>query len=620
MTQKTTNEKGGKLMKKTLSLILAVLMIMATMPMAFAAETLKAANIVDLPTLSYKNADNVVYFGQTLEDAIIINDDEFVKDATGNQVAGHFEFMKPSLVSPVGENIKTNLKFIPDDTSAYTTFNKLFCADRTYTVVATTPLYVDETNDPVVATKDIDKEGKTLSDYTLSGGKMYNPYNATETNLAERKWTWTDPTTTVLESGYYEARFTPIGYTLTTAQVWVQVDKKITETEVSEAPAAIELTYGDVAKYSELTFSGVAVEKGTDKVVEGTFAPNDLWKNTKVKVGTHDVVVAFTPDDTENYYGTECTVTVTVTPAIPTWKDGEAVITVPYGTKIDSSFDWYLNNELDTALKDLLKSWGYKTIDGAEITGDFVPTVGTHEVTANLNLNGTGSQNWQTDTMMTFTLVVEGKTLDCILKPIGSGGYQVINDSLAYNAAKPQGTFTVIGKLSDTVVSENTVKYGEIFKPAENVSGTYTYEIKYNPIENDPFIIADFTSEQNAVCSWKATIDEVEKTFVFGETISLSSDKADFYRWNITDTNGNPIDVVIVSGSLESASVAFTMPDCDIIITSEIKEAGDIGGDIDFGDIDGIDGILDFLRGIIEKIKSVFEKIIEFFQSIGDMS
>ncbi len=493
------------------------------------------------------------------------------------------------------------------------------------------PVLIDPVNDPPVATAV--EAGARLNTSTISGGAVKHP--ETGEILTDAVWKWQSSRTKVNAAGMYPAycAHSSLDYPLM-MDIYVDIIGNAVETEITSVPTIDSITYDGITKLGEIKLNGgVAVEKGTENTIEGVFSlvsnsGNSVADNIP-NAGEYTIKVKFTPNDTEKYLPCEAPITFTVNPAIPTWKDGEAVITVPYGTKINSGFDVYVKNALDDSTGGLLRTWSYKTIDGEEITRDFLPSVGTHEVTADLNLNGTGSQNYQTNTTMTFTLVVEGKTLDCKVSSCYAGGYQVIDSSLDYSATKPQGTFTVIGKLGDKVISENTVKYGEIFETNEVDSGTYVYTMKYNPTQNDPFVIADSTSEFKYLRPWNVSINgEYNYTHKAGDVVNVKTNiLTDFKGWKITDASGNAISVVLVDTSVdpikeigvadgftESSDFYFVMPEGDVVFTAEYKSAGDIG------DIDGIEDISDFFAKIIAWLKGIIEKIITFFKSIGDFS
>ena len=167
---------------KVFSLLMAFLFISVSVPFASAATALSSSNVTQWPTVSYKNADGKMYYGQTQSEGLIINDDEIVLDANGNQVAGHFTFKSPDNIPDVGTDKKLNLTFVPDNTDEYTGFNKMFSSVK-YNVETVTPVFVDEVNDPLVASEV--EAGALLSTSTLSGGKMTNPYNPDEPSVGK---------------------------------------------------------------------------------------------------------------------------------------------------------------------------------------------------------------------------------------------------------------------------------------------------------------------------------------------------------------------------------------------------------------------------------------------------
>lgn len=113
--------KARLISKKLFSLFLVLILTIVSVPVALAAvETLSANNVTQWPTITYKTEDGVIHYGQTFSEAVIINDDEIVLDAMGNQVAGHFEFFTPNQrpTSTPETGTKLNIKFVPDDTTA----------------------------------------------------------------------------------------------------------------------------------------------------------------------------------------------------------------------------------------------------------------------------------------------------------------------------------------------------------------------------------------------------------------------------------------------------------------------------------------------------------------------
>lgn len=252
------------------------------------------------------------------------------------EVPGHFEFTDTSFVPTSSGSQLGNITFIPEDSLAYQGFVVETAWDVVYQVKKTTPVLVDE-NDPPVATRV--EEGAKLSTSTISGGLMKNPYNESETKVAAGEWEWANRRTTVNESGYYEAEFYVKGYELVTMMVYVGINGDIIETSVLELPSIPELTYDGITTWKDITLSGgVAVEKDSTNVVEGTFSISDSWKIKVIEPGSYEIDASFTPNDTETYTKVDCKIPVTVNKAPIKFVDengNEIVpeITVPYGTK-----------------------------------------------------------------------------------------------------------------------------------------------------------------------------------------------------------------------------------------------------------------------------------------------
>lgn len=161
--------------KKLLSILLALMMMLSVVPFYASAEAvaLTTDNVVTWPTTSGE-----IWFGQKLSDGITLNSENALVTsdgtATGTVIPGKWEFIDTEFVpTTAGSSSRANIKFTPDDTTAYSGFEKKSCRDVTYVVNKVTPVFVDESNDPVVAT-DVE-QGATLATSTLSGGQMKTP-------------------------------------------------------------------------------------------------------------------------------------------------------------------------------------------------------------------------------------------------------------------------------------------------------------------------------------------------------------------------------------------------------------------------------------------------------------
>ena len=553
-----------KTMSRALSVLLALILVSVSVPIAFAAETLKASNVTQYPTITYKNPDGKMYFGQTEPEALIINDDEIVTDANGNQVAGHFTFKDDNKLPLSDGTKKLNLTFVPDNPEEYSSFSKKF-SPVTYDVVTTTPVYVDEVNDPLVATEV--EAGALLSTSTLSGAKMINPYNAEEPNILAENWRWSDGQKVVNESGYYEAYFSPIGYNKVTKDVYVRIAGEIPETTITEAPSVPTLTYDGVTTWGDIILEGGKAElKVEGTAVEGIFAVTDYWKTRTVNVGSYEIDVVFTPSDLEAAlpYSLKIPVNVNKAPIKFVDENGEDIvpeITVPYGTKF---------NDISRLLRPFVKGADYTYF----VMGDLSSKVcedGTYTVKATAPDDG---EHYE-DTDLTFKIVVEKKKLNP--KLYSASGKLYINDNSA--VYHPTGTFTLeytIDGVEQTPITG--IKYNTHFDWNPTKSGDYEYTIIYNEAaEKEYFIIDDFTTNSTIALTWgfKATGMPAAETYKYGSAVSYTAPAIDetksdkpyyvFSEWS--EVKG----IEMTDEQKSNPEVSFTMPDNDVELKASYK-------------------------------------------------
>ncbi len=638
MAKKENLHKGDLIMRKTLSLILAVLMIVATMPIAFAAESLKETNVSKWPTVTSPSEDGYFYFGQKIGD-ITVNDDEVVLDSAGNQVAGHFEITsKATTKLAVGENKKLSIKFIPDS-SEYSGFTKL-SSPVTYTCKMATPVFIDEANDPVVATEA--EIGRALSVSTLSGGAMCNPWDSTA-DLSSYSWEWKEPDVIVENDGFYTAIFKAYykSYNPVEKEVYVTVKaaEKI-DTEFNQISSPI-YAYNTVTTWGDVIITGSVVERGTANVVDGTFAITNKTLTSILRVGTYDdVTVTFTPNDSEKYIGCETTTTVTVTKGTPALKDGVVpTVTGSYGeltymsniiprytTAADSEFTVVPCNEA-----------------GESLVGTILP-IGTHSLKAKLTPKKTNT-NWEEATL-DFIYVVT--PIDATFERVE---YNYKTGALKgyVNSRELNGTADIF--IGDELVAEGLdLPFAINWTPADtSKDGVYNLKLVYNAPagEAENAVITEpyetqilFKAKRAITVKHEQIILKVNNssynpnnTFA-GDTIHLDT-MSGFLYWEITDVNGNSVldKLEVTVNTTESKYFQFKMPEYDIIINAvhdfdllppeeEKPDDGENGGGILDGitDIDGIDGFFEWIANLFAKIKAFFEKIIAFFQGIGDMT
>ena len=606
--------------KKLLSILLALMMMLSVVPFyASAAEKLTAtANVESYPTLSYKTADGKMYYGQTLEEALIINDDEVVRDAAGNQVAGHFEFRKPEYIPTPGTDIKLDIIFVPDDEDAYTSFTKLR-SSLVYTVEAVILVPVDE-NDPVPVASEVEP-GALLSTSILSGGVLTNPHNPNEPNLLATEWIWSpslNPAskTVVSSSGYYTAQFAPAGYDVITVQVYVKVASAIPETSIVEYPTVPELTYNPNVTWADIELTGgKAVIKGTDTQIEGTFTIKDNRLTGTPNPNNTQIEVVFTPANAEEALPYEFTIPVKVNPAPISFKGND-------GNFIVDGFEFEvepgtLMRDVQSYLMDYL-NYPPQSVIGVEDKNSYAENGRTYKLTVQHdNPNYVGTE-------VSFTV----KFKEVEFTPTFKSGY--LNSAIDCGDYSPAGTFTV--SLDDKEIA--VVKENEQFTYTVENSGDYVLSAKYNPVENDYFVIADATKTVNV--KLQRTVNRINCTsnggliVTYGDTVEISANAnaENFDRWVITDASGNEVDLGI---DLTQLNISFTMPDYDITVEAKAKSGSgttDGGFDIDniFGNLGDLtegdsDNIFEnIINNLVAFFKNIINTIKNFFRGIGDMT
>ncbi len=604
--------------KKLLSLLLALMMMLSVVPFYASAApiALTVANVTEWPT-----AVGEMYVGQIVGEHITITGGEVRYDADGDGVLedteivpGHFEHFNATLsISLASDASKANIKFVPDDSTAYSGFNKLMSTDVTYVVKKTTAVLMDETNPPVATPI---KEGQTLSESIISGGTMKNPYNE-KLNLSSKVWSWVEPTQVITESGEYLAKWEgdTRAYEDITDYIYVEVEKDQKATALKTMPV-VNFDYNPDLTWGTYEFAGAtAVVYGTDTEVPGTFSIIDSWSHIVPGAGAYEVEVVFTPDDTENYIGFTTKVPVQIkTIPISFGEDHK-------GTSIDDPFVYEV--EPGTTVRDAFPKGylNYPTPSVVEIedANSYVENGGVYKVTVlnYTNTNYTGSEAY-----------VKFVFKDVEFTPTFKSGY--LNSAIDCGDYSPAGTFTVSLDGKEIAV----VKENEQFTYTVENSGDYVLSAKYNPVENDYFVIADATKTVNV--KLQRTVNRINCTsnggliVTYGDTVEISANATteNFDRWVITDASGNEVDLGV---DLTQLKITFTMPDFNITVEAKTKSgSGTTDGGFDLDDIFGNLGdltegdsdnpIVNIFNNIIAFFKNIITTITNLFRSIGDAS
>ncbi|MBQ4349096.1 MAG: hypothetical protein IJC79_05710 [Clostridia bacterium] len=604
--------------KKIISLLLALMMMLSVVPMyASAAEpiALTEANVTVWPTVSGE-----IYYGQKINEGITLSGGEIQYE--GTVVPGHFEFVEPELRTNLGI---PNLKFVPDDTTSYSVSEIGYAWDLMFTINKTTPVLVDA-NDPPVATE-VSAAGTLLGKSKISGGQVMNPYYPEESSVLGYTWSWVNRREPVTKSGYYEAQLGGGSYNTITTMIYVKIAGDTPETSIVETPTIPELNYNPDITWADVPLTGGKAVINDNEEVTGTFAISETWKDKVPAIGSYNVSVVFTPDDLTKASIYTMIIPVTVNPAPIKFVDENGAeivpeITVDYGTEVGDYINLFkgfatnCNETLRFILADEVKN--------------AVPTVGTHEyeVTAATFKTVGVTSNYE-DTVLKFKVIVEPMEL-AVKFLTETGGqtnpnYYEICVTSNVLSARPQGTFAIY---VDGVLLKDGLKYQERVEWPVAASKTYELKVVYTPVDNDPYIIEDYTGTIKKNLYWMFTsgknVSGPSDLIACGATVEISANLAseNFAGWKVTNAAGEEVDLGLDNTSVKAT---ITMPDYDIHVEALEKNAssGGSGGifDMDFGDLSEGDSewaIINIIRNIIAMFKSFLQQLIETFQSIGD--
>ncbi len=590
--------------KKLLSLILAVIMIMSVLPMyASAVEpiVLTEANVVSYPT-----ADGTIYAGHRVGDYITLKGGEVRYDADANGtldadevVPGTFELIEEdanTIITMFG--LIVTIKFVPTDTAAYSEIAIDMWSSCIVVSAVGRPVTITEyPNVPDI------EPGARLSTITPTGGVVIDDETGNPVEI--KAWQWKSSRTVVNESGYYPARFQPVdtdNYEQVELNLYVRVigdtsDAKIATT-IEELPTVTKTLYhGDDWSTVELT-GGKAVDIN-GITVPGKFAIN---KTGKMWTSTKSVEILFTPDS-ESYATTTETLKITVEPGPIKFVDenGNAIvpeITVPYGTKAtDINLRKLATNCNETLIYDLSANKDVSLTVGTHTLEVLVATYKTIGVTPNY-----------LDTTLTFKVVVEPKTVPMRLKGSVDEENTLIITTVNSSDPRPQGTYDVY--VDGELYAE---KVPGKFTWAPEKSGEYNFRVVYNPIENDPCLVEEFTYQRteklSRVLTRVNTINQGSISYTYGTEVTLTSNvlAENFGGWKITDANGNTVDLgVDTSGT----KITFAMPDFNITVEAIDKSQSSTGGDAG----DGMLGrFLEYWQKLIDFIIKIYQTIASIF-------
>lgn len=354
---------------------------------------------------------------------------------------------------------------------------------------------------------------------------------------------------------------------------------------IEEKPVCNDAIVGKT--WGEVTLTGgKAVHDGVE--VPGTFTLKDDISNEVITAGRHNIGIKFTPDDTENYSYYVFYINIVARTYIEfVDENGNAIvpeITVSYGTKATNvNVKRFATNCSETLRYDL------------SANEDVILEVGTHTLEVLVSPYKTiGVTPSYLDTVLTFKVVVEPKTVPMEIKSSTDEENTLVITKVNYDDPSPQGTYDVY--VNDELYAENVP--GKLTWLPEK-SGEYNFRVVYNPIENDPCIVEEFTKQLNKnlrrVLTRVNTLSEGSISYTYGTEVTLTENVGEnFGGWKITDANGNEVDLGVDTSGVK---ITFTMPDFNI--TVEAIDKSQSSNDI-----------------AIDSVWAFFQKLIDWFTNI----
>lgn len=578
-------------LKQIFSVILVAVLMLMSVPIAFAEQVaLTTANVVEWPTVEYKNADGKYYYEQPVEAGLELKGGVVTSDGTSNGtiIEGEFQFNYEGISLPTsGTALRAYIKFVPKDTEKYTGFSVDRSTNVTFVVTKTTPIFEDEVNNPLVATEV--EAGSTLASSTLSGGKVINPYNPNAPKLATKSWSWTKKTTVVNESGYYEAKLSCPSYNTIYAQVYVKVAGDETTVEIEEMPSIADV------KYQEGLTAGDLIVSGGKASVPGEFKVKDASQT--LVGGKNTVAVVFIPEDT-TLDAVEFSITVSVE-KLETFfvdKEGNEItpeIRIPYNTECN----YTMVNEY---VKNFVANCGEFSVTSvsAPVTID-TSALNEYEYKTAIMPK---SSNYASSELI-FKIIVEPLEVSPYFKAYGNDEYEITTGDYT---KKPKGTYDLYA--NDELVMED-IAYQTRFTWRPEKSDIYTLKAVYNPIENDTFKVNDSMRVDMVLnLVWDINcVNSKANPCAYGEKAIVMHELGNkFAGWVVYDQNGNEFTPENMVADTSTSSLTFTMPDFPVTVKALTTE--DVTGE-DNSDT----SLLGWFQKLIKWIIDIVSHILNFW-------
>ena len=574
--------KKHVLSRRVLSVVLAAIMILCSLPVVVFAAEKAVPEILEWPT-------GTLEYGQGYKDAVL--------SGGSASVPGTFSLDLTQSGSPnrPGRTFNRIGIFTPDDTENYETV-KLQSA----IAVTILPSKHVETIGAPIATEI--KRGDSLEKSSIQTGTLIATSFGTRLDIISIEWKNPDEIMNEVGTISKEATVTFNDYAGTpyaepiTVSVPVTVVSSELVAEIEELPTIPTVTYREGLKIGDLKLvGGKANTEGTF-----TFAQPDRALSAGQSI---PVEVVFTPADT-NMKAISLTVNVTI-------EKGDIVVQeAPTFTFV------YQNTPLKnrSVLHDAVIEGG--VIEPSAVTWDFYDEtglkvkdpqadraleVGNYQIVARARA---ASSSFNTGFFTVNVVIKADETKTFPMKVNLEGNELRIKADTTYGVGYG-GKGTVTYSVNDTVIAENADPKAEVVYAIPE-SGDYTVKAEYTPAENDNYIYKPATQTVKAVLPRTVTVNggSGSGSYKPGDTVRVEFDQAslkkyyEFKGWKITNAEGETVDVGV--SDLTQTSISFTMPDEDVTVEATTS----FSIQLFFKSIG--DSIMAFLMKVVEWIMGLF--------------
>ena len=568
--------------RRVLSVVLAAIMILCSLPVVVFAAEKAVPEILEWPT-------GTLEYGQGYKDAVL--------SGGSASVPGTFSLDLTQSGSPnrPGRTFNRIGIFTPDDTENYETV-KLQSA----IAVTILPSKHVETIGAPIATEI--KRGDSLEKSSIQTGTLIATSFGTRLDIISIEWKNPDEIMNEVGTISKEATVTFNDYAGTpyaepiTVSVPVTVVSSELVAEIEELPTIPTVTYREGLKIGDLKLvGGKANTEGTF-----TFAQPDRALSAGQSI---PVEVVFTPADT-NMKAISLTVNVTI-------EKGDIVVQeAPTFTFV------YQNTPLKnrSVLHDAVIEGG--VIEPSAVTWDFYDEtglkvkdpqadraleVGNYQIVARARA---ASSSFNTGFFTVNVVIKADETKTFPMKVNLEGNELRIKADTTYGVGYG-GKGTVTYSVNDTVIAENADPKAEVVYAIPE-SGDYTVKAEYTPAENDNYIYKPATQTVKAVLPRTVTVNggSGSGSYKPGDTVRVEFDQAslkkyyEFKGWKITNAEGETVDVGV--SDLTQTSISFTMPDEDVTVEATTS----FSIQLFFKSIG--DSIMAFLMKVVEWIMGLF--------------